>query len=75
MGRVIVVHVTKRHDVLRRKGLQIRSAHAAYADAGDVDFLARRSLTSPAQHVPGENGDRRSHHGCGQKPTAIHAAE
>ena len=74
MSRVIVVHITECHDVLRLEGLQIRSAHPTDADAGDVDFLARRGLTCATQHVPGENGDRRSHRSRRQKATAIHAS-
>jgi hypothetical protein len=74
VGRVIVIHVTECHNVLRLKRLQVRSAHPAHANAGDVNFLARRSLACSAQHVPGEKGDRRSHRSRRQKATAIHAA-
>ena len=35
---------------------------------------ARRGLTCATQHVPGENGDRRSHRSRRQKATAIHAS-
>ena len=67
-GGAAVVHVAQRHDVLRRGGgAEIRSALAAGADGGEIQFLVRRFVahclqegalpnpaagTAPASSVP-----------------------
>ena len=50
------VHVAERGDVLAHHALRVRRAHAAHADRGDVDQVARR------RHALAEHVARHDHH-------------
>ncbi len=58
-GRVLGVHVAQGHDVLARALGDVVLPHAADADAGDVQLLARGRVARAAQDVPGHNRECR----------------
>jgi hypothetical protein len=42
LGRVYVIDVAQGHDVLAREAAQVRAAHSADSDSGDVQLFVRR---------------------------------
>ena len=69
-ARVIRIHVAQRRDILRlRAGVQVGLAHAADADAGEVELFVRRGLSRHHSSgvCAGRGGDGGAGRGCGQK--------
>jgi hypothetical protein len=58
---VVLLDVAEGHDVFGGETADVARAHAADADAGNVELFARRGLAG-AQHVTGDDGKSR----CGR---------
>jgi hypothetical protein len=58
VGRVTLVHVAQRNDVLAFQVPQVAGALAADANAGEVQFPARRHRAAQAQHRAGHDHER-----------------
>ncbi len=68
LAGIAPVHVAQRHDVLAGEVDQVIAAHAADANAGDVQRVARRSESTP-EDAPWHDGKRgTARGGVGQKP-------
>src|SRR5262249_29993908 len=67
-----VIHVAQGDDIGTKPGERgdVAAAHAAGADAGQVDPLTRRDKASPSQHVTWDDGGHGSSGGAGQKGSA-----
>ena len=59
LGRVLVVHITQRHDILALKLPEIALAHPADADTGDIEFPAGRDISRSSQNMPRYDCSRR----------------
>ncbi len=58
LSGIAPVNIAKSHDILRRQVDKIRSPHAADADAGNVQLVARRNKPAP------KNVARNDGHSC-----------
>src|SRR6202041_41655 len=67
---VAPIHIAKSHDILTGEIDEVGAAHAANADARDIQRVAGWN-ESAAKHVPGNDGDdSRGRGGFGQKRAA-----
>ena len=55
VGGISRVHIAQGHDVLGGTVLEVLAAHAAHADAGDVEFVA--GGVGAAQHMARKQGE------------------
>ena len=62
---MLVVHVAKGRDVLGAGGLDVRKALAADGDAADVQQVAGRDVSGPAQDAAGHDHQAGRGAGCG----------
>ncbi len=73
-GGVVNIHITKRNDVFRFQIEQIIGPHPADADAGDVQFFARRFFPGTGHEMARDKEKRRGHGGGGDKLAAADQA-
>lgn len=60
--RVVPIDIANRHDILAGQIDHVAAAHAADADASDIQQVTRRCKTA-TQYVPGQNRECRSAYG------------